>query len=176
MPTRRAAALTLLILVLGMGLAACGGGHAGKAATTAATARADERWRAGLTRWHERMLDALDGMSILFSRAKPVQLLEAGDRKTGARLTSYSTTLAGCSTSLETLGPAPVELAAAQRAARQACSSLERGARLVVQAVEALQGGRGFALFDRASVPLGDGQNTMEVAVDEARQVAAPSS
>jgi hypothetical protein len=170
---RKVAVLALGLGALGLGATGCGNSAAKKQAAVA-QAQADAQWRTGLAAWHKSMLGALNGMSILFSSAGPVQLLQASDRKVGARLAGYDETLAGCSAMVEALGPAPADLVEARKTALRACKNLEQGAKLVEAGVKQLQHGLGVTLFDDATTPLSAGQDGMVVAASEARRVAPP--
>jgi hypothetical protein len=156
----RAAALTLALLAVALGTTACGESTKQKQAA-AAQARADAAWRAGIGRWNREMRAALNGMSLLFSRPGPVQLLQAADRKTGAQLARFDETLAHCSATVEALGQVPDGLTQAHELALRACANLEDGIRLVESGVSALQQGLGSELIDRASAPLGAGQDEL---------------
>jgi hypothetical protein len=170
----RASALALVVLAVALGTAACGNGGE-KKQTAAAQARASAHWRAGLVRWNKQMVGALNGISLLFARPGPVELLQAADAPTGDRLAGFDNTLARCSAVVEALGPVPAGFEQAHEIALRACSSLEAGARLVQAGVTALQHGIGPGSLDRATASLSAGQNELSAVTASLRAPAAES-
>jgi hypothetical protein len=171
MRARRGAVFIVVILALSLGGAACGGTTAKTTTSAAAVKAAEAEWRVGLGRWRVSMLRALDGISLIFSRADSVARLEARHSKTSVRLERYEFTLASCAVVLRQLGPVPQALQLSSHYAGQACENLERGARLVVQAVSQLARVASVDPLNRASVPLGTGQSELTTAVRAALDI-----
>ena len=165
MRARRAAEFTLVILALMLGSAACGGTTAKTTISTAAVKAAEAHWRVGLGRWRASMLGALDGISLIFSRTDSVAGLEVRHSKASARLERYEFTLANCTAVLRQLGSVPQPLKLSSQYAGQACKNLERGARLVIEAVSRLGRVASVDPLDRASIPLGAGQSELTTAI-----------
>jgi len=168
MSARHARALAILVLACVLGGAGCGGGKNESAALQARTAA---RWRSGLLTWNHRMLHALDEISLLLSTQEAIATLDEPHSKVRSALAPFELTLAGCSATVERLGPEPQALAAARGYALAACANLERGDRLIEAAVHGLSSGAGGDL-ESATAPLSDGQSEMMVAT----QTLAPSS
>jgi hypothetical protein len=163
----RAAASTLVLLAVALGVAACGGPSAATKTHAAEAKALEARWSAGLHRWRHSMQIALDGISVLFSRE--VTLMSLTERRSSAshRLAGYESTLSRCSLALDGLGPVPPTLVLAARYAGQACTDLEKGAVLVRKAVIGLVNNTLVDPMDPltdASVPLGAGQSEIVTA------------
>src|SRR6202030_1000789 len=107
MRARRGAVFTLVLLALTLGAAACGGGGAKTTASAAQLKAAEAHWRVGLGRWRSSMLQALDGISLIFSRQDSLAGLEVRHSKTSVRLERYEFTLANCTVALRQLGRVP---------------------------------------------------------------------
>lgn len=152
-------------------LSGCGGKAAPTPAENAASA-AKAHWRAGLTSWSHGMNAAVDRLSIIFSSPADVRGIQTGGRAIGVKLATIEGTLFDCTARVTALGAAPVGLMPARAEALVACKQLERGAMLVRAGVQQLQGGQGVALFDRASDPLGAGQDDVRRAMLD---LAAPA-
>jgi hypothetical protein len=120
------------------------------------------------------MLGALNGISLLLSAERPIELLQAADPATDAALEGFERSLARCSEVLHRLGPAPPALADARRFALRACVSLEAGSRLVETAVQGLRRGLGGEGFNLVVDPLTAGQNEMDIAATQARRAPSP--
>lgn len=111
---------------------------------------------------------AVDALSLVFSSPADVRGIQAGDKKVGAKVTAIELTLLACTARVTALGVAPAALLPARAQALIACKQLEQGASLVRAGVTEIQGGRGVDLFDRASDPLGTGQDGVRRAALEA--------
>ena len=88
----RVAALVCLVLAL----SACGGNGTHNQSSDAAA-----RWTAGLRHWGAGMTGAINGISVLFSRPSSVRGIQAGNRRTMAKLRTYEVTLAGCAAAVK---------------------------------------------------------------------------
>ncbi len=158
---RHAVALALAAAVLGFGVTGCGGADS---SSERATEAAQTQWRSGLTKWSNEMIRALNGISVLFSTPRTVELLQRRDQRTNARLERLQETLEGCAAKVRRLGPAPEPLAEARRYAIRACSALERGSRLVRAGVEEWQNGLGMEHLNEGTELLGTGQEAIVLA------------
>jgi len=167
----RAVPCLAVVLVLALGASACGGG--GSTKTSAAETQAIDTYRAGLTRWGREMIGALNGLSILFSSPTAVQQIEAGDRGVGLKLVRFERALAGCTTTVRALGPPPTVYELVHSHALRACTSLEKGARLVKQGVREFQSGLGVDRFTEAAGPLNDGQGDIGLVRSELKPAAS---
>ena len=187
-PTLRALFVTVLIVILRFAFQALGipvsdeilatlaaaiiawifGNPAGQA-----TAKAIHTYRAGLTRWGREMIGALNGLSILFSSPTAVQQIEAGDRAVGLKLVRFERALAACTTTVRALGPPPTVYELVHSHALRACTSLEKGARLVKQGVREFQSGLGVDRFTEAAGPLNDGQGDIGLVRSELKPAAS---
>jgi hypothetical protein len=169
MRARRGAAFTLVILALALGAAACGGKPAKTTTAQARAARAAEaRFSAGLGRWHHSMLEALNGLSELFASEAGLVAIETLHSGAATRLARYESTLTNCAVSLHQIGPVPDAYELSGRYAGQACANLERGERLVEQAVTGLEHNTIADPLDpliMATTPLGDGQAELTTAM-----------
>jgi hypothetical protein len=150
----RTAAAALIIL----SLAGCGK-SAAKKQQDAAAAAAAAHWRSGLTHWGASMQGAINGLSVLFSDPASVRGLQAGDKRTGAKLARFEHTLSGCTAAVERIGSAPAAFAASRREALRACTDLEHGAELVRTGITQLQHGLGVDLLNQSSAALGTGED-----------------
>ncbi len=168
----RTAACMLVTLVLLPALTACGGSGT-SSSTKAEQARTEAQWRAGLARWHREVRQALDGISLLFATTGSVSGLTGAHTRAAAALAAYEQTLASCATTVERLGPVPEGFGPARRYALQACTSLQRGERMVEAAVAAMKRG---ATVDLSPVtgPLSDGQNEADAAATALPATASP--
>jgi hypothetical protein len=81
------------------------------------------------------MLEALDGISVLFSTQSLLSDLEAEHSHATLRLAAFESTLTNCDEALARIGPVPPSFALSGRYANRACKSLELGERMVEQAV-----------------------------------------
>jgi hypothetical protein len=164
MKMRPLAALVLVCLLAGLLSAGCGSG--GGAASTQATA-AERAWQVGLRGWSREMLGALDGMSRLFASPSAVRGIEGSQPKFDGELAVFEATLGGCTDRVRRLGPPPSRFQRAHEDALRACTSLERGAKLVIAGVKEVQGGRGYDVFGEATDPLSTGQSEVVLAKSE---------
>src|SRR6266446_6455297 len=110
---RHLPAVVLIVLTL----AACGGHTAKKQQPTAA----EMHWRSGLVSWGASMRHAINGISVLFSHVASVQAIEAGQRRTAAKLGRLEDTLSGCAAAIQRLGEVPATFATAYQQALRAC-------------------------------------------------------
>ena len=117
------------LAALALAATACVGGPSKE--EQVADRQAQARWQAGISRWSADMLGALNGISVLLSKADTVNRLRSGEPETTGRLVRFERTLAGCSAAITRLGPSPDALEGVRREALRACRSLESGARLV---------------------------------------------
>ena len=161
----------LVILALTLGACACGGTIARTTTSAAQVKAAEARWRVGLERWRASMLRALDGISLIFSRQASLAALEARHSNISVRLVRYELTLAGCTVVLRRIGPVPQPLQFSRQYASQACRDLERGGRLVVEAVSQLGHLASVDPLDRASIPLSSGQSELTTAIRAALEI-----
>jgi hypothetical protein len=163
----------LLAAVLVIGATACGGDSAADRAAARAERQAQANWRSGLVQWSNDMIQALNGLSLLFSSADATTLLLRRDEGTTARLERLATTLDGCRTQVTRLGPAPEPFATARRYALRACASLENGSLLVRTGVVAWQNGLGMDKINQGTDLLGTGQAALVRARSELNGSAA---
>jgi hypothetical protein len=136
-------------------LAGCGG----SSGTNSQQRAAERHWSGGLRAWGSGMTQAIDGISVLFSRPADVRGIQAGDRQVNAKLTRYERTLAGCSERVKRLGVPPASLELAKREAIHACISLERAAVLIRKGIAAFRHGLGPQLLNGTGEPLTAGQD-----------------
>jgi hypothetical protein len=152
---RTVAACCLAVLALGLGGAACGG----SSGPSQEEQQAARDWRTGFSRWGNDMISALNGISILFSNASTVDLLQRRDARTVGRLARFEQQLSTCGSRVRGLGEPPETLARAREEALLACTNLERGSRQVRRGVTDWQDGRGIDGIDLATNTLGAGQD-----------------
>jgi hypothetical protein len=159
---------TLVLAALALGVPACGGTKAQTQTSAAEVKAAQTHWRSGLVRWRHSMLQALDGISLIFASEASLVGLESRHSKASARLAGYESTLAGCSATLDGLGHVPPAFLLSGHYANAACKDLENGERLVEEAVVRLNNN---TLADplnpltQATVPLGSGQSELGTAI-----------
>ncbi len=144
------------LAALALAATACVGGPSKE--EQVADRQAQARWQAGISRWSADMLGALNGISVLLSKADTVNRLRSGEPQTTGRLVRFERTLAGCSAAITRLGPSPDALEGVRREALRACRSLESGARLVRVGVATWGLGSGIGAVNRAAEALGAGQ------------------
>lgn len=173
MKARETGAGLLVVLALAVGASACGGSHT-EAKSAGARAKAEAHWRSGLLEWRHHMLRALDGISILLETQVSVGQLEEANSPQTAALERFELTLAGCSSEVDRLGSEPLSDDGTRAFALAACSSLERGGRLISEALNAFEHGSLQAL-DIVSEPLSSGQSEMEAATSSLAAVTVPS-
>jgi hypothetical protein len=171
MRARRGAAFTLVTLALALGSSGCGGAAATTTTPAAQVKAAVVHWRVGLGRWRASMQRALDGISLIFAREATMVELETRHSETSIRLQRYELTLTGCAVALRRIGSVPPPLRISNEYAGQACLDLERGARLVIEAVSELGRVTVADPLDRASIPLGIGQSELTTATRAAARL-----
>jgi hypothetical protein len=159
---RHLPAVVLIVLTL----AACGGHTAKKQQPTAA----ETHWRSGLVTWGASMRHAINGISVLFSQGPSVQAIEAGERRTAAKLGRFEDTLSGCAAAIHRLGKIPAIFATAYQQALRACAALQHGAALIRAGVRQVQRGLGFELLTRSSDALATGQDSVRRALLDLKQ------
>jgi hypothetical protein len=176
MRSRQGAAMTLAALALALGAAACGGGSGAGTTTSSPQAVAQaHHWRVGILRLRHTMQQALDGISLIFSSQESIVRLQARHSATRGRLAGYESVLAGCSSELQQMGRVPLPFRLSSKYARRACHDLERGGRMVEEALVLLDHNASIDPLDplgAASDPLGTGQSELSTA---ARALAEPT-
>ena len=116
------------------------------------------------------MRHAINGISVLFSHGASVQAIEAGERRTAAKLGRFEDTLSGCAASIHRLGKVPAIFATAYQQALRACAALQHGAALIRAGVRQVQRGLGFELLTRSSDALATGQDSVRRALLDLKQ------
>ncbi|HWE80311.1 MAG TPA: hypothetical protein VG265_01560 [Gaiellaceae bacterium] len=164
----RGAGVMLAALAFALGLSACGGTkHTATKPSAATIEAANAHWRAGLGRWRHSMLEALDGISLLFSTETTLADLQAIHSHATLRLAAFESTLTNCDEALARIGPAPPSFALSGRYASRACKNLELGERMVEQAVRQMKDNTLIDPMDplhTASGPLSTGQQEIVTA------------
>ena len=112
------AAVVLTALACGLAAAACGGG------TSQADRAAQARWQAGVPRWHDEMVGALNQISLMLSNPQTVEDLHKGKAPALAQLDRYERRLEGCADTIGRFGEAPGDLEAVRKEAMRACHAL----------------------------------------------------
>jgi hypothetical protein len=116
------------------------------------------------------MTQAINGISLLFSRPADVRGIQAGDRRVGAMLARHERTLADCSARVERVGSPPASLVLAKREALHACISLERASVLIRKGIAAFQHGLGPQLLNGTGDPLTAGEDGIRRALLDLEQ------
>ena len=145
---RTRAAAVLLVPVVVLGLAACGGSSAPATQSTVPAKVQARHWRTGLVHWHASTQHALDGLSMIFSTEASLVALGRGTSRSARSLESYEGVLVRCSKTIRRLGPVPPGLEVASRYALLACQNLEKGEKGVETLVHKLRRGQGFDTLD----------------------------
>jgi hypothetical protein len=131
---------------------------------------AEAHWRSGVVKWGTSMTRAINGVSVLFSRPASVRGIDAGDRRTAAKLRRFEDTLSGCATAIQRLGNVPLTFTTAHHEALRACAALQHGAALIRAGVRQVQHGNGFDLLARSTDPLTAGQDSIRRALLDLKQ------
>ena len=107
MRARELVVLAVLFPALVLGVAACGGGGSGSGAkpTAAQLEAMKTEWRAGLIQWRHTMLNALDGLSLVFSTDGSVADLSRSGSGSSTRLTTFEGRISTCSDKLRAARP-----------------------------------------------------------------------
>ena len=171
MRARELVVLAVLLPALALGAAACGGGGSGSGAkpTAAQLETMKTEWRSGLIQWRHAMLNALDGLSLVFATDGSVADLSRSGSSSSTRLTTFEGRISTCSDELRRLGPAPQPFEQSRVYALEACKWLNEGIGRVNQVVADLRHGIAIDPIDPlgdATVLLATGQTELSTAVD----------
>jgi hypothetical protein len=115
------------------------------------------------------MLNALDGLSLVFATDGSVADLSRSGSGSSTRLTAFEGRISTCSDRLRSLGPAPQPFEQSRIYALEACKFLNEGVGRVNQVVADLRHGIAIDPIDplgNATVLLASGQTELSTAVD----------
>jgi hypothetical protein len=168
MVARQAAVLAVAVSALALGASACGGGASTTKTSAAQEQTVEAKWRAGLFEWRRSMLEALDGLSVVFSTDASLAELSHEGSRASTGFARYRSRLLRCAAAVRRLGPVPPPYEQAQVYALQACRFLEQGIGKVTVVVGRLRRGAAVDPMDplgNASVLLATGQTELTTAV-----------
>jgi hypothetical protein len=169
MRARERVALAVLVPALALGASACGGSSGGTKPTVEQLRTTETKWRAGLLEWRRAMLNALDGLSLVFATDGSVGDLSRVASGSSAKLLKFEGPIGTCSSKVRLLGPAPEAFAQSRIYALAACKRLNDGVVLVNQVVADLRHGIATDPIDplgNATVLLTTGQTELSTAVE----------